>query len=640
MNTQVGSFPALRFGVYELDLHTRVLRKHGLRIRLQEQPLLVLAALLSCPGEIVTREDLRARVWPSDTFVSFDHALNTAVKKIRAALSDDADAPRYVETVPRRGYRFIAPVEAVQPNLPVPAVLPSTKPHVGNPSLGWRRLVSLPVLVPVIAVNLLLLLSLSFSYFRDRNAFAGLLAGQRSMVAVLPFQDLNEDAAQHTFADGLTEEAILQLGNRNPDKIGVIARTSAMKFRDAHKSIAEITRELHTDYIIEGTVRHDANRIRVSARLICTRDQSTHWTRDYSYAADDALTVQAEVANAIANSVEMVLGHPGPKHVGITPDAYDSYLRGLAGSGIHTEEGLNRILAAFQKATREDRDCAVPFSGLAYTYEQGANLGFLRPRDAYAKAREAARRATEIDPTDPDAHTYLADAMLTIDFDWQGAHTEITKALALNANSPYAHNWNATFLAAQGKIDQSVAEARHAVELDPLVPEYLNHYGYELTEAGRTDEAEKQLKAALELDPASVHAHQALGTLYERMGRNEDAMNEWATTLWLLGEHDATVRVRNAYTKAGYQAARMEALRDYGAYLTKLSKERYVSPYWFASVNAQLGNREQALAWLEKAYDERDVCLFGLRAERNTVFSQLRDEPRFQAVFEKLHIPE
>src|SRR5262249_48040912 len=161
-------------------------------------------------------------------------------------------------------------------------------------------------------------------------------------------------------------------------------------FRDARKSIAEITRELHTDYIIEGTVRHDANRIRVSARLISTRDQSTHWTRDYNYAAGDALTVQAEVANAIANSVEMVLGHPGPKHVGITPDAYDSYLRGLAGSGIHTEEGLNRILAAFQKATREDHDCAVPFSGLAYTYEQGANLGFLRPRDAYAKAREAA----------------------------------------------------------------------------------------------------------------------------------------------------------------------------------------------------------------------------------------------------------
>src|SRR5262249_36628813 len=210
--------------------------------------------------------------------------------------------------------------------------------------------------------------------------------------------------------------------------------------------------------------RRDPNRVRISARLISTPDQSTRWTRDFSYAADESLTAQAEVANNIANEVQRALGHPSDPHGGRTaPDAYDNYLRGLAGSGIHSEEGLNRILAAFQQATKDDPNCAVPFSGLAYTYEQGANLGFLRPREAYAKAREAARRAIEIDPSISEAHTYLADANLTIDFDWEGARAEITKALALNANDPYAHNWNAVFLAAQGKAEEAVVEARRAV---------------------------------------------------------------------------------------------------------------------------------------------------------------------------------
>ncbi len=572
MNTPVGSPHAFRFGVFELDLRSRVLRKHGLRIRLQEQPLLVLAALLNCPGELVSRDDLRSRVWPRDTFVSFDHALNTAVKKIRAALSDDADAPRYVETMPRRGYRFIAPVEAMGATV----VVPVSEAAVGKtsgfaPRTLWKRFFRLPVAAPVAGVLLLLT---GVLYLRNQNTLAGLLPQRRPMVAILPFQDLSTGAAQDSFADGLTEEAILRLSSRNPEKLGVIARTSAMKFRNAGKSVAEISRELRTDYIIEGTVRRDPNRVRVSARLISTRDQSTRWTRDFSYAPGDSFTVQAEVANSIATEVEKALGHPGPTHAGAAGDAYDSYLRGLAGSGIHSEEGLNRILAAFQKATKEDPNCAVPFSGLAYTYEQGANLGFLPPREAYAKARDAARRAIEIDPSVSDAHTYLADANLTIDFDWEGAHAEITKALALNANDPFAHNWNAVFLAAQGKAEESVVEARRAVELDPLVPEYLSHYGRRLMLAGRPDEAEKQFQAALQLDPSFVHAHHALVNLYEGQGRYKEAAGEWATALMLLGENDAALKVRDAFAGAGYDAAQREALHDYAAYLERQSKHR------------------------------------------------------------------
>ena len=637
MNTPVGSPPVFRFGVFELDLHTRVLRKHGMRIRLQEQPLLVLAALLKCPGELITRDDLRAQVWPRDTFVSFDHALNTAVKKIRAALSDDADAPRYVETVPRRGYRFIAPVEAMG-NVASRSTLVAANGNKPTlvPRTLWQRLFSLPVLAPVLAT----LLIAGIAYFRNYNALAGLLPARRPMVAILPFQDLSGDVAQTSFADGLTEEAILQLGSRNPEKLGVIARTSAMKFRNAGKSIAEISRELRTDYIIEGTVRRDPNRVRISARLISTRDQSTRWSHDFSFAAGESPTVQAEVANTIANEVEKALGHSGASHASAASDAYDSYLRGLAGSGIHSEEGLNRILAAFQQATKDDPNCSVPFSGLAYAYEQGANLGFLRPRDAYAKAREAALRAIEINPSVSDAHTYLADAKLTVDYDWEGAQAEITKALALNANDPFAHNWNAVFLAAQGKAEEAVVESRRAVELDPLVPEYLNHLGRRLMLAGRPDEAEKQIQSALQLDPSFVHAHQTLVALYESQGRYKEAASEWSTVLWLLGERDAPLKVREAFATSGYDAAQREALREYAAYLTKQSKQRYISPYWFASVSAQLGNKEQALAWLEKAYEERDVCLFCLRADANSIFANLGEEPRYKAILKKMRLPD
>ena len=640
MGSPVDPNTVIRFGVYELDGRKNELRKHGSRIRLQEQPLQVLAVLLQCPGELVSREDLRNRVWPRDTFVSFDHALNTAVKKVRAALNDDADAPRYIETVPRRGYRFIAPVspsasDTLVAEAAVAAVAESKRRAL---RFGGFSVRIFSITAGVLAVLVALVGYLNMNMHRIL-AGAG-VTPRRAMVAVLPFQNLSGDASQEYFSDGLTEEAIAQVARISPEQFGVIARTSAMKYKHSMKSISEIARELHADYIVEGSVRREGNKVRIVAQLVRASDQTPHWTKDFNSEIGETLSIESKVGAEIASNVNATIGNPaGPRHV-MEDDAYDAHLRSLAGSNIHTEEGLAQIIAAFQQAAKDDPKCALPYSGLAYTYERGANLGFLRPRDAYPKAREAALRAIAIYPQIPEAHAYLADAELTINHNWQGAQQEIEKALELNANDPFAHQWRGVLLSAQGKIDQALAESRRAVELDPLVPGYLDQYGVMLMHADRLEESEKQFKMALQLDPAFVETHQRLVALYDYEKRYEDSIGEWGTVLWLLGQRDTAVKIKNTYAKSGYQAARKEALSEYLAYLTKMSKQRYVSPYALAKVNAELGSKEQTLAWLEKAYDERDVCLFGIRWERESCFSLVSSEPRFLAIVEKIHFPE
>jgi TolB-like protein/DNA-binding winged helix-turn-helix (wHTH) protein len=636
MGSPCDSGTVIRFGVYELDVRKSELRKHGSRIRLQEQPLQVLAALLQCPGELVGREQLRERVWPRGTFVCFDHALNTAVKKIRAALNDDADAPRYIETVPRRGYRFIAPV-APDPNEP-PASEASLPAESKNPGL---RLGGFSLHIFSIAAVVLAVLIAFVGYLNVHGIMAGAgVRPRRCMVAVLPFQNLSGDASQDFFSDGLTEEAIAQVARISPEQFGVIARTSAMKYKHTTKSIAEIALELHADYLVEGSVRREGNQIRIVAQLVRASDQTPHWTKDFNGSIGETISIESKVGAEIASEVNAAIGSPaGPRHV-MEDDKYDAHLRSLASSNIHTEEGLEQIIAAFQQATKDDPKCAVPYSGLAYTYERGANLGFLRPRDAYPKAREAALRAIAIYPEIPEAHTYLADAELTINHNWQGARQEIEKALELNANDPLAHQWRGVLLSAEGNLDQALAESRRAVELDPLVPAYLDQYGLMLMRAGRLEEAEKEFKAALMLDPALAETHQQLVDLYDSEKRYDDSIGEWGTVLWLLGQRDAAVKIKNTYARSGYEAARRQALTLHLAYLSEMSKQRYISPYTFAVTNAKLGNKEQTLAWLEKAYEERDVCIFSIRWQKDCCFALVRNEPRYLAIVEKIHFPE
>ena len=622
-----------RFGAYELDTRIGELRKNGMRIRCQEQPLQVLAALLERPGELLTREELRVRVWPEDTFVDFDHALNTAVKKIRLALNDEADSPRYLETAPRRGYRFIAPVQTEMVSERVPE---TTLDSEADFSASDRPLVNLRV---VVMAAMLIAMVGGIYYWTNHHARAnGVNASTRTMIAVLPFENLTNDPSQEYFSDGMTEETIAQLGRLNSPHLGVIARTSAMKYKHSGKSAREIGHELSSDYLLEGSIRREGSRVRVVAQLIRVADQSPRWSHQFEYEFGEPLYIETDAATDIANMVHAALEPSGSGRVQKF-DTTDIQLRNLAESNVHTVESLNRVLQAFEEGMKKDPNCAPPYAALARIYERGANLGLLKPTEAYAKATAAAHKAIELDPSIPEAHIYLADAFLTVSYDWGGAQTEIQKALTLNVNDPSAHEWNGIFLSLQGRYDQSIEELRTATELDPLNAEYLVTLGSILMAAHRPVEAEMQLKAAIGLDPASDSAHIALAKVYDTDKRYADAINEATSAFFLRGQRDQALKIKSVYEKSGYEAAKQTALREHLDYLLALHKERYVSPYEIASIYAHLGEKQQSLTWLETAYDQRDVALPCLKQSQNDVFATLRDEPQFQAILKNLHFP-
>jgi TolB-like protein/DNA-binding winged helix-turn-helix (wHTH) protein/Tfp pilus assembly protein PilF len=623
-----------RFGAYEVDSRTGELRKSGMRIRCQEQPLQVLVALLERPGELLTREELRQRVWPEDTFVDFDHALNTAVKKIRLALNDEADSPRYLETVPRRGYRFIAPVQTEMSPGRASQEIPASDPEVletHRPLINRR--------VVLLAATLIALVGGGYYWTNHRARASDNNAPNRTMVAVLPFENMTNDPSQEYFSDGMTEETISQLGRLNSQNLGVIARTSAMKYKHSGKGAQEIGRELNSDYLLEGSIRREGSRVRVVAQLIRVADQSPRWSHQFDYEFGEPLYIETDAATEIANMVHSAL-EPATRRRVQKADSTDFYLRGLAESNVHTLEGLDRIFHAFDEGMKKDPNCAPPYAALARVYERGANLGLLEPTEAYAKARVAAEKAIEIDPSNPEAHIYLADALLTVNFDWSRAQVEIQKALTLNVNDPSAHEWNGIFLSLQGRLDQSIRELRTAVELDPLNAEYLMTLGHILMSAGRPIEAETQFNAAIGLDPASDSAHASLAELYASNKRYAEAINETTTTFFLRGQREQALKIKGVYLKSGYDAAKQVALRERLAYLLNQREKRFVSAFEIAAQYARLGDKQQSLMWLQAAYQQRDVALLCLRQSQNDLFAFVKDAPEFQAILRDLHYPQ
>lgn len=623
----------VRFSVFELDFQGRVLRKYGMRIRCQGQPLQVLAALLEKPGVLVTREELRQHVWPEDTFVDFDHALNTAIKKLRSVLSDDADAPRYIETVPRRGYRFIGPI---QPPVQSLAVL--------NPSLTADADSSPPrhqqaLLIAALGLVLVFTAIYYFSSRRFRVSANPPFSGA-AMLAVLPFQNMTSDPAEDSFSDGLTEETTTRLVRLNSPRLRVIARASAMKYKDAHKSADEIARELHADYLLEGSIRREGPHVRITSQLVRAADQSHRWAQEYNFDSGDPLSLESQVAETIAVQMNAILGDPSVLHHPMNDHAFDSYLRGLAESSIHTPEGLDRIISTFEQAVVDDPNCPQPLAGLAHVYERGTNLGFLEPRTTYAKARAAAERAIQLDPTLPESYVYLADAMLTIDYDWKGAQAQIQKALALNANDPMAHEWNGIFLSIQGKAEPALQEMLRAVELDPLNADRKIFLAELYKNTGRWAEAEQQLKAALQLDPGSLFAHSALECLYASSGRQSEAISEWASVFFLQGQPEIANSIQTVYKKSGFDAADRFAFEQKLAYLLHLRNQRYVSSFTLAMLHARLGDNDQAVALLKKSYDARDVELPCFPAIHDSTFRSLKDDPRVLEIVQKIRPPQ
>jgi TolB-like protein/DNA-binding winged helix-turn-helix (wHTH) protein/Tfp pilus assembly protein PilF len=629
MDAPSSSGPRIRAGLFEVDLGSGELHKSGRQVQLQEQPFRVLAMLLEHPGEVVTREELQARLWPAHTFVSFDEGINTAIRKLRVAFGDSADNPRFIETVPRRGYRFVAPVcdviaEPAQPSDGIAARSAAKLPKTKHPSV-WRWILAA-------SAAALLVVLVSVAYLGRSHAHAKSTAQKRVMLAVLPFQNMSADPAQDYFSDGLTEETITDLGQLSPEYLGVIARTSAMAYKHTNKTITQIGHELDVEYILEGSVRREGGEARVSAQLIRVSDQTNLWAQNYERNLLDLLQIENELGKAIARQVQISLTPQQEMDLSkmrtLNPDAYDLYLKGRFYWNQRTPAGFWKGIESFKQAIEKDPDYAQAYVGLADCYILLGPNDVLPAKEVYPLAKAAALKALQLDDGLAEAHASLGFLMLLYDWNPPQAEKQFQRAIELDPNYPTAHHWYAYDLAAMQRSDEAVAEIRRAVELDPLSSIINTDAGQILLFARRSDEAIAQCHKAIGLDPEFKQAYWYLALLYQEEGLFDQAL-------------DAFLKAPPGFPDSQTAAIRSSGISGIKSYwrqrlamLEQQAKEHYVSPYAFAVTYALMGDRDRSLENLGKAIDERYPSMVFVQIE--PVFDSLRSDPRFAALLHRI----
>jgi TolB-like protein/DNA-binding winged helix-turn-helix (wHTH) protein/Flp pilus assembly protein TadD len=624
------------FGVFELDLRAGELRKRGSRVRLQEQPFQVLAMLLEHPGEVVTREELQKKLWPADTFVDFDHGLNKAINKIRDALGDSAESPRFVETVARRGYRFLAEVRAVdttpprssEPPVEVPSQAKDSGPaNLSDQPAGHKRLAApLAWGIPVLVLLLLIPLAWTF-YSRNRTS-----PSIRSL-AVLPLESLSGDASQDYFADGMTDELITDLSQISA--LRVISRTSVMPYKRARKPLARIARELNVDAVVEGTVLRSGNQVRITAQLIEAPADKHLWAHDYEGDLRDTLALQNQVARAIAEHIRVSLNPQEDaalknKKV-VNPEAYVSYLKGRYFWNKRTANGLKAAVAYFNQALDEDPSYAQAYSGLADTYALLGDWQYavMTPKEALPKAKAAAVKALELNSALGEAHNSLAFCLDGFDWDFDSAEKEFRRAIELNPGYATAHHWYAWHLALVGRNAEAITEMRKAQNLDPLSLIINADLAELLAITHFSDESIEQSRKTIEMDPNFGLAHNQLAQAYLQKQNTSEAIAELQTAIRLSGDSPTcTANLARAYSAAGKKEEALKLLSD----LKKGSNPAYSRATEIAMVYAALGDRDQAMRWLEKGYEER----FNPGVLLRPGFDPLRSDLRFQDLLRRI----
>jgi TolB-like protein/DNA-binding winged helix-turn-helix (wHTH) protein/Tfp pilus assembly protein PilF len=582
----------VRFGVFEADFRSGELRKNGVKVKLHAQPLAVLKILLERAGDIVTREELQQKLWGNNTFVDFEHGLNKTINKLRDALSDKADTPRYIETLPRRGYRFIAPVTTPTPEAePSPGREPKSKSHFAL----WAGL----------AVVVLLACGVYWLGFRNRAQRAAAVP-TKAMLAVLPFENLSGDDSEDYFADGLTEEMIAQLGQLQPTNLGVIARTSAMRYKHTKESIAQIGHDLGVNYLLEGSVRLVGQRVRITAQLIQAGDQTHLWAESYETPLTDILKVQREIAERITGSLRLEL-LPTQKNVvtaaHFDPEAYRKYLLGLNEARKGTREGFEKAVQDFQGAIAIDPQNARPYAALAETYS-GAVPYYMAPQDAREPIRQAIQKALQLDPNSASAHATMGDVALLFDWNWPKAKAEYDRALELNPNLPDAHLAYEIYLATLGRHDEAIAHARQAFLTDPLAVEtrtwtlWVNYF------SGHLQETVDEAKRTLEIEPQAALPYALLAVASADLGKKDEAVQAAQNALRLGGDSGSVIATAaSAFARAGEKARARQALNQ----ALELEKTRYVCNFLIAGVYAGLGETDHAYESLEKAFRQRST---------------------------------
>ena len=656
------------FGEFELDATAFELLRSGERMRLERIPMELLLLLIRRRGDVVSRDEIVSSLWGNEVFIDTNTAINVAIRKVRLALSDSIDSPRFILTVPAKGYRFIGQLGAAPTRLNdelsidsdpdsgreefAPASLPGGlegpapvaaeqaiadgsqldwKSHTrtaGNTRVRW--------LLWMAAAAFLIIVGVAFVRWRHRAP------AKKLMFVVLPFQNLTGDPAQEYVADGMTEEMIAQMGALDPEHIGVIARTTAMRFKATPKDAAQIARELGVAYLLEGSIRRAGDRLRVTAQLIQASDQTHLWAENYDSDMSDLLKLEGDIATAIAGKVQVKLDANSGRFPARTvrPEAQAAYLRGLEDLNLRTNSSITNAIAEFQQAIAADPDYGLAYAALARCYVLGPIFGVGNPMETMPRARELANRALQLNPGLAEAHSDLAMVAAHYDFDWPTAEREFLTALRLNPSDPNAHFfYSNSFLSPHGRHQEAIGEMRKASALDPLSIPLQAYFVRTYVWARRYADARDQTEKTNEVAPNFVLLHERSAHLYAAGGDFTHAIEEDSRARLLSGEPaEQVIARRDRQLKAvaqGGSSAYWQALLD-SSRQEPNPPEAYVTPFGLAVVYANLGLNDQALTSLEQAFDRRDFHLTELNVE--PAFDALHTDPRFQALLRRIHL--
>jgi len=637
------SVPLYKFDEFELDVAGFELRRNGRPLKLERIPLELLILLVEQDGRVVARQEIIERLWGKDVFVDTEHGINTAIRKVRSALRDDAERPRFVQTVPGKGYRFLAkpdngnarPIErSLEVGTATPAqvapvksrpgdVLPGA-PSVSQSRSSWQTVYLWVAIAAGLGVLLtIIVLKAGTARYKPGTARYPVI----HVLAVLPFQNLSGDDTQDYFADGMTDELITMLAKNSG--LRVISRTSVMRYKKIQRPLREIAGELGADGILEGSITRHGNRVHVTAQLIHAGSDTHVWAESYDRDLNDISSLQSEVAQTIARQAGLSVSPSAKPAKAISPEAHDAY---LLGRYYWFAEDYKKSRENFQKAIDLQPDYAAAWSGLSHSYVASAVMGEARATDVMRQGEEAARKSLALDDSLAEAHNGIAGYYYFMRWDWERAERESARTVELDPSYAEAHRLRGYILETLNRTEESLEERRKAMELDPFGRPWA--LAQALLHARRFDAALNEARVRSEAQPDNASLHAMLVDAYVQKGMEKEAAQEWEVSLQLAGNKEAALEVHQAFERGGLRAVfewKLTNLRE------GVNRGAYIPPLELAEVYACLKRKDEALYYLERAYQEHDPWLVHLQTSPNYDF--LHSDPRYQAIARKIYLP-
>lgn len=625
----------VRFGEFELNLSEETLKRSGVLVKLPAQPSKLLTLLARRPGQLVTHQQIQAELWKGETFVDFQQGMHRCIRQIRAALGDDADIPRFIETVPRRGYRFIAGNGAAASSIDATGQGTSEQAALGAPAdrstlrlkPGDHRFRLLALALLLLAVGASVLAVSRFWHPRGTHSIRSL--------AVLPLENLSGDAGQDYFVDGMTDELTTHLSKIR--SLRVVSRTSADRYKKTQKSLGEIARELDVDAIVEGSVTRSGSQVRIRAQLIdVSRDQHL-WAETYTADLPELLSVQAEIARSIARQIRVELTPQQERAIaGSTrapnPAAYEAYLKGRYFFAQGTYDGFRKSCDYFREVMKADPAYALGYSAMADCFSAMSSSALMPAEQAMPQAEAMARKAIELDDSLAEAHGAMGTVLLNYEWNWPAAYAELQKAEDLDPNDLETHLRMHSYYRVVGRIDDAVRELKLAQKLDPVSMRPYARLGWLYIYAGRYDEAEAGLKKCLEFNPDYPYGHYGLFVVYDHRRAFAQAIAELRQYLMLTRWNQEAERVGELYRSSGYEKAKRQF------YEQGLARDLSDPSNAFALAEdyASVGDKEKTVDYLEKAYRQRSSMMIQLKV--HSYFDGVRSEPRFQRLLKNMRL--